>query len=530
MLPLLLYAETHYRFRYFFSLLKKREPEIVADSPHRLEPGHKLPILLLIKDAHDYPIVLRTTTVTITQHDGIILQKELLKKPQRVDQKWWWQVFHMEVTGISGWISINVNFEFEVKGKVRSYRNDNYLTSSKKPLSVFVSDEPLPRLPGMAFGDAHTHSHYTDDQVEYGSPPGVSQMLAGAMGLSFFCVTDHSYDLDDSVDNYLVNDPNVSKWAKLKQDIERLNKNSSDVVVIRGEEVSCRNHRDRNVHLLLLGDKNFFHGSGDGAERWFRTWCEHSVANVIQNKESASLAFAAHPLERVPFLQRLLLRRDEWKAEDWEIEGIKGLQFLNGVMNKSFIEGKNAWVQSLLKGHRIYLLGGNDAHGNFNRFRQIGIPFFSIRESNDHLFGKMRTGVILNGAVNVGSILNALRLGCHVITDGPVASMKLRNPRTAASIGQTIKGKNVSLEIEAASSREFGTISDVRLYQGIIGGGEETLLSQESTTGEYRIKKELTLQIDRRCYIRLEVATSPQNTFDQQTHFCLTNPIWIEPR
>jgi len=51
-LPLFLYAETHYRFPYFFSLLRKNEPEIIADAPHRIEPGSPLPILILIKDAH----------------------------------------------------------------------------------------------------------------------------------------------------------------------------------------------------------------------------------------------------------------------------------------------------------------------------------------------------------------------------------------------------------------------------------------------------------------------------------------------
>ena len=39
----LLYAETHYRFKYFFSFLKKNEPEILADIPHRLEPNAALP-------------------------------------------------------------------------------------------------------------------------------------------------------------------------------------------------------------------------------------------------------------------------------------------------------------------------------------------------------------------------------------------------------------------------------------------------------------------------------------------------------
>ena len=54
-LPLFLYAETHYRFKYFFSFLKKQEPELLADAPHRVEPGKDIPILILSKDADRYP-------------------------------------------------------------------------------------------------------------------------------------------------------------------------------------------------------------------------------------------------------------------------------------------------------------------------------------------------------------------------------------------------------------------------------------------------------------------------------------------
>ena len=34
----LLYAETHYSFKGIYSRLKKKEPEIIADLPHRIDP------------------------------------------------------------------------------------------------------------------------------------------------------------------------------------------------------------------------------------------------------------------------------------------------------------------------------------------------------------------------------------------------------------------------------------------------------------------------------------------------------------
>ena len=55
-LPVICYAEIHYRFKYFFSFLLKKEPEILFDAPHRIEPNSNLPILLFVKDAHLFPI------------------------------------------------------------------------------------------------------------------------------------------------------------------------------------------------------------------------------------------------------------------------------------------------------------------------------------------------------------------------------------------------------------------------------------------------------------------------------------------
>ena len=52
----LLYTELHFRFKWIGSKYFKYEPEILSDLPVRIEPGKKLSILLMIKDAHQYPI------------------------------------------------------------------------------------------------------------------------------------------------------------------------------------------------------------------------------------------------------------------------------------------------------------------------------------------------------------------------------------------------------------------------------------------------------------------------------------------
>ena len=54
-----LYAETHYRvIPGIWSRLFRREPEIITDTVWRLDFGHKLPVLLLVKDAHLFPVTI----------------------------------------------------------------------------------------------------------------------------------------------------------------------------------------------------------------------------------------------------------------------------------------------------------------------------------------------------------------------------------------------------------------------------------------------------------------------------------------
>jgi hypothetical protein len=411
-----LYAETHYRFRYFFSYLRKHEPELLADAPFRVEPGHPIPILILAKDAHHFPVLLKQIHVTAREGERDILSLDLLREPLPLREKLWWRVFPISVKA-NGWVDLEVHFEVECLGRLRRYVTDNYKTTSHAPLSVFVAREPLPTLPGLHVGECHSHSDLTDDQVEFGAPIEASQQLSGTMGLSFFCVTDHSYDLDDSFDNYLKNDPLLPKWKNLHARIDAANSSNGHSVAIRGEEVSCRNVSGENVHLLLLGGREFVPGSGDSAERWLRTRSEFSIEEILNKQPRTTIAFAAHPSEPVPLLQRMLLGRGQWTMADLTLDGLDGIQCLNGSWDDSFEEALMMWVKCLLQGKRRVLIGGNDAHGNFNRFRQISIPFLRLAENDRQLFGRMRTGVFLDEEVTEQSIVEALREGRAIITD-----------------------------------------------------------------------------------------------------------------
>lgn len=527
-LPFLLYAETHYRFRYFFSLLKKDEPEIIADAPHRLEPGRQLPVLLLVKDAHLYPSTLNQVRIEVLQNHHVIHRADCLEQPTALDHQLSWRIFYLDTSAFTGWIEVDVSFALGRNGITTSYHNDNHRTSTKRPLRVFVAKEPLPRFPDLHLGDPHTHSNFTEDQVEFGSPMRAARELSRALGLSFFCVTDHSYDLDDHVDSYLTNDPQLAKWKVFQEEVESLNDEARDFAVVRGEEVTCRNENGENVHLLLFGQREFINGSGDGADKWLHTRSEHNVSDVLRLRSGDSVAYAAHAKEPVPFLQRLLLGRGIWSDLDLHHDGISGLQILNGKLDEGFRRGYRSWIHQLLGGRQLCAIAGNDAHGNFNRFRQVGIPFFAIREEDHQIFGKMRTGLFLGEQLSEHAVLESLKEGSAILTDGPVARLSAgwRDAQESGS-GATARGDSLGLDLEVFSSSEFGEITSIKIIVGKVGEATERTAFRFDGHQGFDLRKQFSIRRPAISYVRVEVLTSEDNTFDQKQHFCFTNPIWI---
>ncbi len=530
--PIFLYAETHYRFKYFFSFLKKREPEILADLPHRLEPTAELPILLLVKDADHYPVEIMSVSISLRHETtGRQFSQLILTDSASVNEPLWWKVVHVpwdETFQKSfGAFFVDIYFEYKINNKLRRCKNDNYRTASKRSYCVFRSPDPLPSFPGWILGDTHTHSSYTNDQVEFGSPIGASVELCKAMGLSFFCVTDHSYDLDDRIDNYLVNDPQLPKWKLQQNEIDEFNNSQDNFAVVRGEEVSVWNHALHNVHLLLWGTRTFFHGSGDSAERWFHTNAEHTISDVLDKKEPATVAYAAHPAEPAPLLQRLFIGRGEWTLDDMRSTKLAGLQILNGETGIALEQGLSAWKKLLLEGKRIYIAAGNDAHGNFNRFKQIKIPFLKIIEADKQLFGRMRTAVQCE-TISETTIVEALRSGRTVITNGPIVTFSIEKKNDIAKSLST--AQSLIIRIKGISTNEFGAYNRSVVYVGKTGDAAEIALWEIPLNDEYSFELNRAFDFSPSNiphYFRIEAYTH-NGAGINENGFCHTNPVWLE--
>ncbi|RPH97744.1 MAG: hypothetical protein EHM72_13330, partial [Calditrichaeota bacterium] len=361
LIPFLLYAEIHYRIGGIFSRYYRRQPEIVFDLPYRIRQGRSLPLALMIKDAHRFPVRLISIELTMIDQDRR-LHRHQFKIEETVQESFWHRIIQIPMNAAqAGIMRVNAVLEYIVEGRRHQCVNDNYALTSHKPFTVLIDDHPWPRRSGWFFGETHCHTVYSNDQVEFGAPLQMNQQMAEALELDFIAATDHSYDLDDCVDDYLKNDPALPKWQSLWETIAALNRENHRVLIIPGEELSVGNAQGKNVHLLLYNNRHFWPGYGDSGEKWFQTQPQHGLQQVIEELEPTALAIAAHPDHEPPFLQRWLLRRGKWAAKDFQIKSLNGCQFWNGDKSQFLSSGVRMWSELLLRGLKATLFAGNDA-------------------------------------------------------------------------------------------------------------------------------------------------------------------------
>jgi hypothetical protein len=522
------YAEIHYKFKMIPSRYRIEAPEIIADVPLRVSPGADLPILILVKDAHVFPVKIDAVSVHISGGNG---PKRVLNfnMERNITEPWWqrllWIPRHHED---SGWREIKISFKINLFGRARLFMSDNYPLTHHRPFRCYFADELLPGPADYYTGDLHTHSNYTSDQVEFGAPPIAIAQMAKSMGHHFVAVTDHSYDLDDDFDNYLKNDPALKKWKVFLTEVRFCNTHFQDFVMIPGEEVSCGNKKGQNVHLLVFNNPEFIPGAGDSGEKWLRTKPDFSVAEITENGHTDSLYFAAHPETPVPFLQKLLLRRNTWRWQDYQHTKLNGLQIWNGHID-GMSDGRNSWIKLLLSGEKKFIIAGSDAHGNFNRFRQIGMPHLYMEEHETfHLYGQQRTTTYINNRLSLHNLLATLKNGAASITSGPflaITGWKFAES-TKSMMGETLYGEPAFLEITACSTVEFGSLSRIILFRGDLGAVNERVVLDEtfpSKTFHFQTRWPLPPPAENGSYYRAEVIC---NSSLPLPVMAMTNPIW----
>jgi hypothetical protein len=173
-------------------------------------------------------------------------------------------------------------------------------------------------------------------------------------------------------------------------------------------------------------------------------------------------------------MQNFFLKRGTWNQEDFK-NNIDGVQAVNSGFGISWNRAKRLWIKELLKGHKLPLLGGNDCHGDFNRYRSLKIPFFSIQENFTRYFSCIKTGIY--GKISIeNELIDSIKNGATFVTSGPFLGIS-----KSKSIHENIIGNlDVKLDIEyiqiiLQSIEEFGVPWSLRLFHGKINSSREIL-------------------------------------------------------
>ncbi|MBD3180735.1 hypothetical protein GF312_00485 [Candidatus Poribacteria bacterium] len=520
------YAEIHYTF-FGYSIINRKYPEILADAPWRLDEGKSLPIACLVKDANIYPTKLRSIMASYSTPDGEIYRKQILsEKPVRINKHYWHTLAFLDIPkGAVGNIKVNVDMDFTCKGIKRKATSDNLPGLSHKPFNIFVSPYKLPSFDGWYYGDGHYHTHMSHNQVEFGAPLDIASEMGKAIGIQWVIASDHSYDLDRAMGKLFEHDPKLPRWQKLHDDAKIINSKDKEFVVLPAEEVSCGNYKKYNIHLIALNTSQFIPGKGDGVKRGLNKRPDLSLRQCLNRiNDQDGFAYAAHPEEGNGYLGKLLLNRDYWRNPDYDQGGYTGLQFWNGYQGKPFRKGYKKWVELLLEGRKLFVLGGNDAHGDFNRCRKVRYPNTKLDETYDHIFGKVRTYANCGGNLSQEGVLEALRNGRTIVTNGPILLIEARRGNHSADIGEEITGKIQEIKIKASSSKEFGPIDRIKLYKGdCVEKVEKVSRVFIPEKDEYELVYKCNINQKNRGYIRAEAFSSARG----YKYMCMTNPVWF---
>jgi len=471
----MLYAEVHFRlFPCFPSLLFKREPEILFDIPHRIKPGAQLPILLILNDIHKFNYTPLEVSVTLSQPgNGTQLfhfkDIEEYKLRHPLDQIQAVYLFTIPPASLPiGEVFVNGKVTCKSGKKSITVFNDNITGSSRKAMRTIVTDSALPANELCDYGDLHVHSQFSQSHVEFGPPLQVIDTMADTSGLAFAAITDHSYDLACSLSDYLVEDESVPRWTLLREALR--DRSAFSTLLIPGEEISCANSKNETVHLIGLGHTGFLPGSSDGARKKLKfkdqLTVKQAVTQIIKEK---GIAFAAHPCSRSGLLQKLFLHRGHWHHTDFtDNKELCGIQALNNGFSASWDRGKALWISILQEGQHIPLLAGNDAHGDFSRYRAIKTPFLSIYENFNRFMGFAKTG-LYRKCTTIDQVMETIRNGETFVTTGPYLSINTsEHPESHAVSAIPVKfdGSDKRLHVHAVSTHEFGRLKKISVFCG----------------------------------------------------------------
>ncbi|MFC1852078.1 hypothetical protein ACFL27_17935 [candidate division CSSED10-310 bacterium] len=466
--------------------------------------------------------------------------------------------------------------------------------SLDKDLKVHVGEEPLPTFSDWYYGDTHYHTWKTFNAYELGGPTEMVAASAIAMGLKWLTATDHSCDL--------IMTGHESDWDDLGDEVIDLT--TDYFVMIRGEEVSLKGYDVGTMGFGLRHMLTYEHDRCIEGDQLGGPWYIHEILgkSVYQDNlaDQGGFAYSAHPghVEGNDFFNET---EGSWPDYDNDIaiqyNTFRGLEFLNdpspyhaesanhpwgnnphsgdwitykSSWRDSTLEGAGDWDRLLSKGlpswRKVFSLSGSDAHGDFNYFVHVDVATTLTGDydcdAEDYAIGKGRTMAYLPGGLTQANVLDALRNGRTVITDGPIMIFGIDVDHDGSFYGDndllisegpgTISSA-ASIIGSYKSTAEYGQVKCIRFYAGTQSTGRNPILLASITTkpnayeGSFSFPisaiselvelKNTNLYLRAQCYTfdpdsGVPVGGNPTNASYNAQAFdydyrCWTNPIWI---
>jgi len=477
------------------------------------------------------------------------------------------------------------------------YRDDIINYTNSRYLRVQVGHGAFPWPEDWYGGDTHYHTMYTNNLYEFGVPVPAVGLSAVAMGLHWLTATDHSCDLDETGDGsysyathqweYTVQSPSGtqtvyrdnpsygSSWNALGADVSDLD--SPEFRLYRGVEINVASvdgdSWQKTLHALFY-NPDYIHSPLSGAlgERPVYP----SLPDGLDALAAGGFAYAAHPLSDLSA---------EWAGLDWGVNGaiwgdedletalgsakFRGLEAFNTRRTRYSSNQNNPWADfdagvppddpypnELLAGialwddllvadlagdgpRKVFFTGGSDAHGDLNYSSHLGLDNYAT----DNAIGKVQTVVYVPGGYGPGNlppvsaILDALRAGRAVVTDGPFLEIGLdrdgdgdwyeAGDLAIGDDGVAGPAASLPLRIRWASLPEFGPAVSVDLVAGSADGTTTLLSFNPNDAGQgYSGNTTFdlaTLGLGGMHYLRAELLTDDGDA----GHRAHTNPIWI---
>jgi hypothetical protein len=504
------YAELHYApFGKGLSRLWQPWPEVYLDIPHRVTLGQPLPLLAAWADAHRFPCTLESFSCQLVSPSGRILHKALDEIGSiPLDERQGGAVLTQFELDEAGEWQIWVDAQARSLSGTQRFRNQLAKAfEGEWPLIVRVESEPLPRMEGLMAGDPHVHSAGTFDMIEFGPPPDLLLAAARALELDWFALTDHSYDLDDALDDVRRQDPALPRW-QAQQDWIRTRNPETDPLVIPGEELSIEGLGGGILHLLLLAPDQFYFGSADGGESALRRKSEWQLPALLERlRDTGCLPVSAHTCEEPGLGERLVLGRRRWEAADMRLLSCQ--QILSAAANQDFRDGLGISLDLMRQGLSQSWLAGNDSHGHFSIGRSIRWPGRSVSQGRGQLFGRFRSMVLARPDQDrlQQAVLEECAAGRVLLSTGPLLSFEDHSGQRA--FGGAWQGAGeLELQARLTAHQPEGFLRVFREDQG-----QEKLIFEQPVSRDATLK----LEMPTRGWLRAEL--------DCGTEEAYTNPL-----